>query len=254
MFASANSPITDIAASLINPPARTDVDNDATLPLLAKQVISHAQAGADMVAPSGMMDGMIGAIRQALDSSGFSHLPVMSYAAKYSSAFYGPFREAAESAPAFGDRRTYQMDCGADPGQALREVELDLAEGADIVMIKPALAYLDILRSVHDRFPGVPLAAYNVLGRVQHDQGCGRTWLARRAKRRNRVADRHTQSRRRCNHHLLGPGRRRLAAVVISGGRLGVTPSMACTVVATTSACVLSFRQAYLLRSSNFVP
>jgi porphobilinogen synthase len=143
---------------------RTDVDNDATLALLAKQVVSHAQSGVDMVAPSGMMDGMVGAIRQALDGAGFAHLPVMSYAAKYASAFYGPFRDAAESAPAFGDRRTYQMDPATDPGQALREVELDLAEGADIIMVKPALAYLDILRSVRDRFPGVPLAAYNVSG------------------------------------------------------------------------------------------
>ncbi|MEX0819137.1 MAG: porphobilinogen synthase [Pirellulaceae bacterium] len=143
---------------------RVDVDNDATLDLLAKQVISHAQAGADMVAPSGMMDGMIGAIRGALDGEGFSHLPIMSYAAKYSSAFYGPFREAAESTPQFGDRRAYQMDPAATAEQALREVELDLVEGADIIMVKPALAYLDIIRMVGDRFPGVPLAAYNVSG------------------------------------------------------------------------------------------
>lgn len=143
---------------------RADVDNDATLELLAKQVISHAQAGADLVAPSGMMDGMIGAIRGALDSEGFSHLPIMSYAAKYSSAFYGPFREAAESTPQFGDRRAYQMDFAAAAEQAIREVELDLAEGADIIMVKPALAYLDIIRMVADRFPGVPLAAYNVSG------------------------------------------------------------------------------------------
>ncbi len=143
---------------------RPDVDNDATLELLAKQVVSHAEAGADMVAPSGMMDGMIGAIRGALDSQGFSHLPVMSYAAKYASAFYGPFREAVESAPQFGDRRAYQMDPTASAEQAIREVELDLAEGADIIMVKPALAYLDIIRRVAERFPGVPLAAYNVSG------------------------------------------------------------------------------------------
>lgn len=143
---------------------RPDVDNDATLELLAKQVVSHAQAGADMVAPSGMMDGMIGAIRGALDAEGYQHLPIMSYAAKYSSAFYGPFREAAESTPQFGDRRAYQMDFAAAAEQAIREVELDLAEGADIIMVKPALAYLDIIRLVAERFPGVPLAAYNVSG------------------------------------------------------------------------------------------
>ncbi|MGE0756509.1 MAG: porphobilinogen synthase [Pirellulaceae bacterium] len=140
------------------------VDNDATLALLQRQAISHAQAGADLVAPSGMMDGMIGALRGALDEAGYAHLPIMSYAAKYASAFYGPFREAAESAPRFGDRRAYQMDYRSAPGQALREVELDVQEGADLVMVKPALAYLDIIRQVHDAFPGVPLAAYNVSG------------------------------------------------------------------------------------------
>jgi len=143
---------------------RTDVDNDATLELLARQAATHARAGADVVAPSGMMDGMVAAIRAGLDGAGAGHVPILSYAAKYASAFYGPFREAAESAPQFGDRRGYQMDPAADPGQALREVELDLAEGADMIMVKPALAYLDILRSVRDRFPGVPLAAYNVSG------------------------------------------------------------------------------------------
>ena len=143
---------------------RMDVDNDATLQLLADQAIVHARAGADVVAPSGMMDGMVGAIRGGLDEAGFAHLPIISYAAKYSSAFYGPFREAAESAPQFGDRRSYQMDPAADAEQAIREIELDLAEGADVVMVKPALAYLDIIRLAHDRFPGVPLAAYNVSG------------------------------------------------------------------------------------------
>jgi porphobilinogen synthase len=143
---------------------RHDVDNDATLKLLAQQALVHARAGADMIAPSGMMDGMVGAIRQALDAAGFQHLPIMSYAAKYASAFYGPFREAAESAPQFGNRRGYQMDPAAAPGQAMREIELDLAEGADIIMVKPALAYLDIIAQAKDRFPGVPLAAYNVSG------------------------------------------------------------------------------------------
>jgi porphobilinogen synthase len=141
---------------------RLDLDNDATLPLLAKQCVSHARAGADMVAPSGMLDGMVRAIRRALDDAGFSHVPVMSYAAKYASGFYGPFRDAAESPPQFGDRNGYQMD-PANSDEALREVALDLAEGADLVMVKPALAYLDVIRRVKDRF-GVPVAAYNVSG------------------------------------------------------------------------------------------
>jgi porphobilinogen synthase len=141
---------------------RLDVDNDATLPLLARQAVSHAQSGADMIAPSGMMDGMVGAIRQGLDSAGFTHIPIMSYAAKFASGYYGPFRDAAESAPSFGDRRGYQMD-PANGDEAIREVALDLAEGADIVMVKPALAYLDIARRVKDTF-GVPVAAYNVSG------------------------------------------------------------------------------------------
>ncbi|MBI2823974.1 MAG: porphobilinogen synthase [Planctomycetia bacterium] len=161
---------------------RADVDNDATLGLLARQAVSHAEAGADVVAPSGMMDGMVGAIRRALDEKGFSHLPMMSYAAKYASAFYGPFREAAESAPAFGDRRGYQMDPAGDPGQALREVALDLAEGADMIMVKPALAYLDILRSVRDHFGGVPLAAYNVSGEYSMVKAAAtRGWLDERS-------------------------------------------------------------------------
>jgi porphobilinogen synthase len=141
---------------------RPDVDNDATLELLAAQAVSHARAGADVIAPSGMMDGMVGAIRRGLDVKGFAHISILSYAAKFASAFYGPFREAAESAPEFGDRRGYQMD-PANGDEALREVALDLAEGADMVMVKPALAYLDIARRIKDQF-GVPLAAYNVSG------------------------------------------------------------------------------------------
>ncbi len=140
-----------------------DVDNDATLQILVKQAVSHVQAGADVVAPSGMMDGMIAAVRSGLDETGFENVPILSYAAKYSSAFYGPFREAAESAPQFGDRRTYQMD-PANAAQALREIELDLAEGADMLMVKPALSYLDVVRRVKDAHPGVPLAAFNVSG------------------------------------------------------------------------------------------
>jgi porphobilinogen synthase len=143
---------------------RTEVDNDATLEILARQAVIHARAGADLVAPSGMMDGMVGAIRQGLDAADFSHLPIMSYAAKYASAFYGPFRDAAESAPKQGDRRSYQMDAASPAGQAVREIELDLAEGADMIMVKPALPYLDIIRLAADHFPSVPLAAYNVSG------------------------------------------------------------------------------------------
>jgi len=138
------------------------VDNDQTLPLLAKMALSHVEAGADMVAPSDMMDGRVSAIRQALDKEGFQHIPILSYAAKYASAFYGPFREAAESAPQFGDRRGYQMD-PPNVREALREVEQDIAEGADIVMIKPALPYLDVIRQVRDKF-NCPVAAYNVSG------------------------------------------------------------------------------------------
>jgi porphobilinogen synthase len=138
------------------------VDNDKTLELLAKTALSHAEAGADMVAPSDMMDGRVKAIRRALDENGFQNIPIMAYAAKYASAFYGPFREAAESAPQFGDRRSYQMDA-PNWREALREVELDIAEGADIVMVKPALPYLDVISKVRDTF-NHPLAAYSVSG------------------------------------------------------------------------------------------
>ncbi len=139
-----------------------EVANDATLPILAQQALSHARAGADIVAPSDMMDGRVAAIRQALDANGFSGIAILSYAAKYCSGFYGPFREAAESAPRFGDRRSYQMD-PANAREALKEVAQDLGEGADMVMVKPALPYLDIIRRVRARFD-VPVAAYNVSG------------------------------------------------------------------------------------------
>ncbi len=138
------------------------VQNDATLELLAKEAVSHAKAGADMVAPSDMMDGRVGAIRSMLDAEGFHDTPIMSYAAKYASSFYGPFREAAESTPQFGDRRSYQMDA-PNSREALREVALDIDEGADIVMVKPALAYLDIIYQVKQNF-NLPVAAYNVSG------------------------------------------------------------------------------------------
>jgi porphobilinogen synthase len=141
---------------------RGEVLNDESLELLARTAVSQAQAGADIIAPSAMMDGQVGAIREALDGAGFEQVAIMSYAVKYASAFYGPFREAADSAPAFGDRRAYQMD-GANAREALREAELDFTEGADILMVKPALPYLDILKQVRDRFD-LPLAAYHVSG------------------------------------------------------------------------------------------
>jgi porphobilinogen synthase len=141
---------------------RGQLDNDATLRLLAQQALSHARAGADVLAPSGMLDGMVAVIRAALDEAGYTHIPILSYAVKYASAFYGPFRQAAESAPAFGDRRTHQMD-PANAEEALREVALDLEQGADMVMVKPAGPYLDVIRRIKDRFP-VPLAAYQVSG------------------------------------------------------------------------------------------
>lgn len=138
------------------------VQNDVTLPYLTRIAVSHARAGADMVAPSDMMDGRVGAIRTGLDEAGFINVPIMAYSAKYASSFYGPFRAAAHSAPAFGDRKTYQMDI-ANSNEALREVALDIEEGADIVMVKPALSYLDIIRRVKDEF-NMPIAAYNVSG------------------------------------------------------------------------------------------
>ena len=139
-----------------------EVQNDPTLDLLIKESVSHAHAGADVIAPSDMMDGRVGAIRHALDEEGYENIPIMAYSAKYASAFYGPFREAAESAPQFGDRRSYQMD-PANSEEALREVALDIKEGADIVMVKPALSYLDVIYQVKTEFQ-MPVAAYNVSG------------------------------------------------------------------------------------------
>lgn len=156
------------------------VENDPTLELLAKTAVSHAEAGADMVAPSDMMDFRVAAIRQALNSSSFSHIPIMSYAAKYASAFYGPFREAADSTPAFGDRRGYQMD-PANAREALKEVKQDIAEGADIIMVKPALAYLDIVRQVRD-LTDLPVAAYNISGEYAMVKAAARNgWIDERA-------------------------------------------------------------------------
>jgi porphobilinogen synthase len=148
-----------------------DVDNDATLDLLVREALSHARAGADIVAPSDMMDGRVGAIRAALDSNGFNQIAIMAYSAKFASAFYGPFREAAESAPKFGDRRSYQMD-PPNGDEAMREVALDLDEGADIVMVKPALPYLDLIWRVKHEF-NVPVAAYNVSGEYSMIRAAG---------------------------------------------------------------------------------
>ncbi|MGI5843157.1 MAG: porphobilinogen synthase [Candidatus Xenobium sp.] len=156
------------------------VDNDATLPVLAETALAHARAGADMVAPSDMMDGRVQAIRARLDQEGFDRIPILAYAAKFASAFYGPFREAAQSAPQFGDRRSYQMD-PANRREALREVQADLQEGADLVMVKPALAFLDVLREVRDEVT-CPLAAYNVSGEYSMVKAAARMgWIDERA-------------------------------------------------------------------------
>ncbi len=153
-----------------------DVDNDATLELLVREALSHVRAGADMVAPSDMMDGRVAAIRNALDAENFSHIPILAYSAKFASAFYGPFREAAESAPRFGDRRSYQMD-PPNGDEAMREIALDLEEGADIVMVKPALAYLDLIYRAKQEF-NVPVAAYNVSGEYSMIRAAGiNGWL-----------------------------------------------------------------------------
>jgi porphobilinogen synthase len=148
---------------IVDGPGGPDVDNDITLGWLARSAVSHARAGADIVAPSDMMDGRVAAIRKALDAGGFSNTPILSYAAKFASVFYGPFREAADSAPQFGDRRSYQMD-PANAREAMKEIALDLEEGADMIMIKPAMPYLDLIRQARDRFGDVPLSAYQVSG------------------------------------------------------------------------------------------
>ena len=160
-------------------PADPDVQNDPTLELLARTAVSQAEAGVDVIAPSDMMDGRVGAIRRGLDEAGYAAVPILSYAAKYASAFYGPFREAADSAPQFGDRRTYQMD-PPNVREALREIALDVEEGADAVMVKPALAYLDVIRAARERFDA-PIAAYNVSGEyAMVKAAAGNGWLDER--------------------------------------------------------------------------
>jgi len=159
---------------------RRDVDNDPTVELLARMALSHARAGADIVAPSDMMDGRVGAIREALDGDGFSHVAILAYSVKFASGFYGPFRDAAESPPQFGDRRSYQMDF-ANGDEALREAELDLAEGADIIMVKPAMVYLDLVRRIKEAF-GVPVAVYNVSGEYAMVKAAGANgWIDEKA-------------------------------------------------------------------------
>ena len=207
-----------------------EVDNDLTIELLAKTAISHAAAGADAVAPSDMMDGRIGAIRSQLDEEGHSSVPIIAYSAKYASAFYGPFREAADSTPEFGDRRGYQMD-PANADEAVREAKLDLEEGADVVMVKPALPYLDVIRRVKDA-TGAPARRVPRRRRVLDAEGRRRQRLDRRAGRRDGVADRDPPRRRRHDHHLLRQGRRRLA--VDGGGAPVNRPADGITTAAAT--------------------
>ena len=195
------------------------VDNDATLDLLARTAVSQAAAGADAIAPSDMMDGRVGALRTALDDQGLSETPIIAYSAKFASAFYGPFREAADSTPQVGDRRGYQMD-PANAREALREVALDVAEGADVVMVKPALPYLDVIRRIRDshRSPDRRLQRQR---RVRHDQGRRRPGSPRGAARRARGADRHPPRRRRHRDHLPRQGRRQMASVKVRSRRGG---------------------------------
>jgi len=160
---------------------RAEVDNDATLDLLAKVAVSQAESGADLVAPSGMIDGQVAAIRSALDLAGHGGVGIMAYSAKYASAFYGPFREAAQATPAFGDRRSHQMD-PANAAEAVREAQQDVAEGADMVMVKPALSYLDVVRRVREACEGVPVVAYNVSGEYAMVKAAAAAgWLAERS-------------------------------------------------------------------------
>jgi porphobilinogen synthase len=160
---------------------RADVDNDATLEILGRVAVSQAESGADLVAPSGMIDGQVAAVRTALDRAGHHRVGIMAYSAKYASAFYGPFRDAAQGAPAFGDRRGHQMD-PANAGEAVREVRKDLEEGADMIMVKPAFAYLDVVRRVRDAFEGVPLVAYNVSGEYAMVKAAAAAgWLSERS-------------------------------------------------------------------------
>ena len=186
------------------------VDNDRTLELLARTAVTHVQAGADLPAPSAMMDGQVWAIRQALNAEGYEDTPIMGYSAKFASGFYGPFRVAADSTPQFGDRKSYQMD-PANSRMAMREIESDIAEGADIVMVKPAMAYMDVIREARERY-NHPLAAYNVSGEYSMVKAAGTAGVDRRASGHHGAADRHEARRRRHHHQLLRQGRGPLAA------------------------------------------
>ena len=177
------------------------IDNDKSLDYIGKIALSHAQAGADMVAPSDMMDGRVQAIRDTLDEGGFSHIPIMAYSAKYASAFYGPFREAADSSPQFGDRKTYQMD-PANIRQAMREMEDDVMEGADILMVKPALSYLDVIRWARDRFD-LPIAAYSVSGEFAMIKAVAKAGLIDEKAVAMEMLTLYKKSRRRYYYHLL---------------------------------------------------
>ena len=196
-----------------------EIANDVTVEQLVRAALSQAAAGADVVAPSDMMDGRVGRIRTALDEAGFTQTAIMSYAAKYCSAFYGPFREAADSAPAFGDRRSHQMD-PANAEEAIREVALDIEEGADIVMVKPALAYLDVIARVKAEF-GYPTAAYQVSGEYAMLEGGGAQRLDRRAARDDGDADVDSPRRRRYHHHVLRARSRACAGVGVRPGSDG---------------------------------
>jgi porphobilinogen synthase len=177
----ASNPAQSLGAAVAAPPTAAteyEIENDSSLELLARTAVSQARAGADIIAPSDMMDGRVAAIRKGLDEAGFSHTPILSYAAKFASGFYGPFREAADSAPAFGDRRSYQMD-GANVREAMREIELDIEEGADMIMVKPAMPYLDVIAAARERFD-LPLAAYQVSGEYAMIEAAARNgWIER---------------------------------------------------------------------------
>ncbi len=196
-----------------------EVANDLTLEVLAEQAVSHARAGADMVAPSAMMDGQVGALREGLDEAGFDAVPIMAYSAKYASCFYGPFREAAESAPSFGDRRAYQMD-PANSDEAMREITLDVQEGADIIMVKPALPYLDVIRRAKEEFD-LPLGRLQRERRIRDGQGGGADGVDRRRAGDAGIADGDPARRGGHDHHLFCPrGSRDLRQVDVLGYRV----------------------------------
>ncbi len=188
--------------------------NDATLEILGKVAVSHAKCGADMVAPSGMMDGMVAALRGSLDEHGFENIPILSYAVKYASSFYGPFRDAAEGAPRFGDRKSHQMDPG-NVREALREAALDVDEGADMLMVKPALAYLDVIRTVKDAFPELPMAAYNVSGEYAMVKAAAANGWIDEAKVTLEILTRHQTRRGRFDFELSRAGRRQMVEIIV---------------------------------------